>query len=108
MARRCTGLPLAGSVVLISCLTGCAVVDQYSNRAVEYNRQAEQAQQQALLLNIVRASLRRPMQFTTVQSVTGTANASGSAQLTVPWDLPFFIAQGPANVARPIVAGTAA
>jgi hypothetical protein len=43
-----------------------------------YNLQAEQAQEQALLLNVVRASLRRPMQFTGLQSITGTASASGS------------------------------
>ncbi len=54
------------------------MVDQFSSRAVEYNLQAEQATQQALLLNVVRASLRRPMQFTSVQAITGTASASGS------------------------------
>ncbi|MBV9240734.1 MAG: hypothetical protein JO314_01895 [Acidobacteria bacterium] len=59
-------------------LGACAVVDQYSGRAVVYNLQAEQAQEQALLLNIVRASLRRPMQFTGLQSITGTASASAS------------------------------
>jgi len=59
-------------------LAACAIVDEYSGRAVVYNLQAEQAQQQALLLNIVRASLRRPMQFTGLQSITGTASASGS------------------------------
>jgi hypothetical protein len=57
---------------------GCAIVDQFSGRAVEYNLEAEQAQEQALLLNIIRASLRRPMQFTSLQSITGTASASGS------------------------------
>ena len=41
-------------------LAGCTVVDRFSGRAVEYNLQAEQAQEQALLLNIVRASMRRP------------------------------------------------
>jgi hypothetical protein len=64
--------------VAILGLTSCAVVDQYSARAVVYNLQAEQAQEQALLLNVVRASLRRPMQFTGLQSITGTASASGS------------------------------
>src|SRR6202012_63903 len=69
----------AFSVVVICLgLAACAVVDQYSGRAVMYNLQAEQAQEQALLLNVVRASLRRPMQFTGLQSITGTANASGS------------------------------
>src|ERR1700748_2482557 len=65
-------------VVICLGLAACAVVDQYSGRAVMYNLQAEQAQEQALLLNVVRASLRRPMQFTGLQSITGTANASGS------------------------------
>lgn len=59
-------------------LTACAVVDQYAGRAVVYNLQAEQAQEQALLLNVVRASVRRPMQFTGLQSISGTASASGS------------------------------
>ena len=59
-------------------LAGCAIVDKYSDRAVEYNLQAEKTQQQNLLLNIVRASLRRPMQFTGLTSITGTASASGS------------------------------
>jgi hypothetical protein len=65
-------------VPVFFCITACAVVDQYSGRAVVYNLQAEQAQEQALLLNVVRASLRRPMQFTGLQSITGTASASGS------------------------------
>src|SRR5262249_24663340 len=55
-----------------------AVIDNYSGRAVDYNREAEQAQEQVLLLNIVRASLRRPMQFTSLQSITGSANVSAS------------------------------
>ena len=72
-------------------LAACAVVDQYSGRAVVYNLQAEQAQEQALLLNVVRASLRRPMQFTGLQSITGTASATGSltgggtSSVQTPW-----------------------
>src|SRR5262249_8970124 len=69
------------AVVAFACvpvLFGCAVVDSYSGRAVDYNREAEQATEQALLLNVVRASLRRPMQFTSLQSITGSANVSGS------------------------------
>ncbi len=61
---------------------GCAIVDQYSGRAIVYNLQAEQAQQQQLLLNIVRASQRRPMQFTGLQTITGTASASGNISAT--------------------------
>src|SRR5215212_142887 len=57
---------------------GCAVIDNYSGRAVDFNREAEQAQEEVLLLNIVRASLRRPMQFTSLSSVTGSGTISGS------------------------------
>src|ERR1700682_644497 len=68
-----------GGIALASlALAGCAIVDKYADRAVEYNLQAEKSQQQNLMLNIIRASLRRPMQFTTLSSITGTATASGS------------------------------
>jgi len=69
-------------VILLSALAllGCSVIDNYSWRAVDYNREAEQAQEQVLLLNVVRASLRRPMQFTSLQTITGSANVSGSLQ----------------------------
>jgi len=77
---------IAGCVIVISAaaLLGCAVIDQYSGRAVSYNVEAEQAHDQALLLNIVRASQRRPRQFTIVQKITGQAQAQGTANVTVP------------------------
>jgi hypothetical protein len=74
-------LPVATTV-----LAACSVADQYSGRAVGYNVEAEQAQQQALLLNIVRASMGRPMQFTSVQTITGTASVMASGGLlTIPF-----------------------
>jgi hypothetical protein len=73
----------------LSCLMGCAVVDQYSGRAVVYNVEAEQAQEQALLLNVARAYLRHPMQFTSVSTITGSASASGGVQYTLPVNVPF-------------------
>jgi hypothetical protein len=66
-------------------LSGCAVVDAFSERAVAYNREAERAQNRVLLLNIVRASLKRGMQFTTLQTVTGTAQVSGSVSVFQPY-----------------------
>jgi hypothetical protein len=63
----------------------CTAVDEFSPRAVTYNLAVERAQNQTLLLNVVRSALRRPMQFTTVQSVTGTASESGTVQLTLPF-----------------------
>ena len=72
---------LLGVFVLIS----CAAVDEFSPRAITYNLASERAQNQAVLLNVVRSYLRRPMQFTTVQSITGTASESGNIQLTLPF-----------------------
>jgi hypothetical protein len=83
LARRLTSAFAAAS------LAGCAIVDKYSGRAVVYNIEAEQAQDQGILLNIIRAYLRRPMQFTTVSSITGTATATGSLQYSAPVNIPF-------------------
>lgn len=66
-------------------LAGCAIVDQYSGRATVYNIESEQTHDQGLLLNVVRASQRRPRQFTIVQQIIGTATAEGSANLTFPF-----------------------
>jgi hypothetical protein len=77
LLRGVTGKAVIAVITCIG-LCACAVVDQYAGRAVTYNLQAEQAQEQNLLLNVVRASLRRPMQFTGLQSISGTANASGT------------------------------
>jgi hypothetical protein len=86
--------------IMCAALLGCAIVDQYSGRAIVYNLEAEQAQEQEILLNIVRAYLRRPMQFTTVSSITGTAIASASAQYALPTDVPFRpITQGATGIA---------
>jgi hypothetical protein len=70
--------------VVGSAIAGCAVVDQYSGRALGYNVEAAQASQQTILLNIVRASQRHPMQFTMVSTITGTASSSGTFGLSAP------------------------
>ncbi len=75
----------ATTPLFVSALVGCSVVDDFSGRAVAFNMQAEQVQEENLLLNVVRASLRRPMQFTGLQSITGTASVSGTSTLTAPF-----------------------
>jgi hypothetical protein len=89
------------SLIITTGLLGCAIVDQYSGRALSYNLEAEDALGQGLLLNIVRGALRRPMQFTSVQSITGTASASGSGSLTIP------IGAGGAAYKTGVLTGTA-
>jgi hypothetical protein len=99
--RRWSGRALP--LLLAQSLCGCAIVDNYSGRAVDYNLQAEQAQQEVLLLNIVRASLRRPMQFTSVQSLTGSASVNGgvtggvTGTKQVPWISRFLTPSGGGN-----------
>ena len=78
MGRRYGRVACVAALLAAPGLFGCAIVDNYSWRAVDYNKEAEQAQEEVLLLNIIRASLRRPMQFTALQSVTGSASVAGS------------------------------
>jgi hypothetical protein len=66
-------------------LAGCSVVDLYSQRATVYNVESEQAHDQGVLLNIVRASLRRPRAYTLVQKITGQGSATGGVTLNVPF-----------------------
>ena len=78
MKRQLGRAACVTALLLAPGLFGCAIIDNYSGRAVDFNREAEQAQEEVLLLNIVRASLRRPMQFTSLSSVTGSGSVSGS------------------------------
>ena len=73
------------TVLFTSTLTGCATVDSFSSRATQFNLEAEQTQNEVLLLNIVRSSMRRPREFTALQTVSGTASASGGLSLGIPF-----------------------
>ncbi|HEX3971804.1 MAG TPA: hypothetical protein VHX19_10790 [Stellaceae bacterium] len=85
MMRTCVRL---AAPLLVTALVGCSVVDDFSGRAVDFNMQAEQVQEQTMLLNVVRASMRRPMQFTGLQSITGSASISGNGSLSFPFGPP--------------------
>lgn len=65
-------------------LAGCSQNSHFSESAVQYNREAEQVQDQVLLMNILRASYRRPLEFSGVQTVSGTASAQGQVGLSYP------------------------
>ena len=66
-------------------VAACSMIDQFSDRALSYNIEAELAQVSGILLNVIRASLRRPMEFTTVQTVQSSSGARGSAGLGLPF-----------------------
>jgi hypothetical protein len=68
-------------------LTGCVAGSSLSNRAVDYNSAAENARNEMLLLNILRARDRRPMVFTGLSRITGSVRAEsrlGAAGSTGP------------------------
>jgi hypothetical protein len=76
LAATCVGLPLA--------IGGC-VADLFGDRAVVYNQEAANGSDQAILTNIVRASLGRPLQFTQFTTVTGIASESLSLAGVIPF-----------------------
>lgn len=96
----------AVSAVVFLVIGGCTILpDQYASRVIDYNLEAERAQEQELLLNIVRASLRRPMQFTGLQSITGNAQGSVNSTLSLPFGSP---AHRPPKSVSPDVLGLGA
>lgn len=71
-------------VALSLSLSSCATMVDFSSWAVGYNNSVEQARNQLMLLNIVRASENMPLLFTGVQVVRGNGQNSvgGSAGIT--------------------------
>jgi hypothetical protein len=59
-------------------ICGCAVVDQYGPRAVTYNQEESSSKSSSILLNILRATYRQPLQFTDMSQVLGSASAGAT------------------------------
>ncbi len=66
-------------------LTGCEVVDYFAPRAIAYNQQAEDIKESVLMLNVMRAAYREPLQFTDFTQVTGQTSLSGTAAFSLPF-----------------------
>lgn len=64
------------SIILIALVTGCSFGGQIAKHAVEYNLAAEDAENQMLFLNVVRAAKRMPMHFTRIDKITGNLEGS--------------------------------
>lgn len=71
-------------VVLSLGLASCATMVDFSSWAVGYNKSVEQARNQLMLLNVIRASEDMPLMFTGVQVVRGNGQntVGGSAGIT--------------------------
>jgi hypothetical protein len=78
------GWRLAAAVLAFGTfLPGCAATTTTSKVAVDYNRIFAQSRNELLVTNILRASAREPMQFSTMGTVTGGVRNTGS--LTIPF-----------------------
>lgn len=74
---------LAISTIGATMLSGCAFTPQLSRVAVDHNRMVAQSADELTLLNIVRASRRYPLHFTTVTEVQGNARLAVNAGVEV-------------------------
>src|SRR5215212_9948486 len=85
-ARRVAGglawLALAGPL-----LAACSVPDRFADRAIDYNRSLEDAENRGLLLNLLRTANDRPLYFTSFSALRGSmsvalgVNAAGTVGL---------------------------
>jgi hypothetical protein len=107
MGKRPRGALFA--LVALLGLAGCVAVDSFSSRALTYNQQAENIKESQLMLNVMRAAYREPLQFTDFTQVTGQTSASGTAAFTLPFN-PSPPTFGHADTASPsaTVSGTQA
>jgi hypothetical protein len=58
------------------CVSGCAMSPQLQRVAIDHNQMVAETEDELTLLNIVRASYRFPLHFTTFSEVTGNASVS--------------------------------
>jgi hypothetical protein len=87
-STRASGIKIfhLGPIILLATsLSSCVVVDNFAGRSVDYNLQAEHSKNENLLLNVVRAAYRKPLQFTELMTVTGQASASVTGVFTLPF-----------------------
>ena len=78
---------LAWLLVFVSLLAACTVPDRFADRAIDYNRSLEEAENRGLLLNLLRAANDRPLYFTSFSALRGSMsvalgiNAAGTTGL---------------------------
>jgi|GEM_PF-2783639 len=73
------GRGLLGAFLLLA--SGCAAVRPAQRVAVDFNRAFAESRDETMLLNVLRAAGRQPLQFSTMGTVTGSARGSGSISL---------------------------
>src|SRR5687768_13340817 len=62
-------------------LGGCALQQSNPKIAIDYNRDFAKSRNEMLLLNVLRAAAREPLQFSTMGGVTGSVGNTASLKL---------------------------
>jgi hypothetical protein len=75
------GLVIATCLPLMSCFH----LNHFASEATDFNGQVAAAQDQTLLLNVIRAANRFPMHFTELSTLSGTGTLTAGGTLTVPF-----------------------
>ena len=78
---------LLSVALLCTALAACSFNERIADHAVKYNKTVEETRNSLLLLNILRAKDRRPMQFTALTKVLGRLTLQSSGKLGL--DIPF-------------------
>lgn len=71
-------------IAIIFCISGCGAIGDYSRDALNDNREADRTNNQVLLLNILRAKDRRPVELTSLRGDTMQSTLSGQVSLAAP------------------------
>jgi hypothetical protein len=77
--RRVCFLAAAAAVVVLA--SGCAYTDHFNDRLASYDISTEQARDQMILTNVIRASRAEPLAFQSIGNLLGQTSASGQLGL---------------------------
>jgi hypothetical protein len=77
--RRPSSGPRGPLLALALGLSGCSLAGPIAGDATDYNRTVEEAENDMLLLNVVRASLEYPLHFTRIARISGAYEVGASA-----------------------------
>jgi hypothetical protein len=76
MQRRMLPIAAGPAIAGLLLLAACTVPDRFADRAVDYNRSLEDAENRGLLLNVLRAANDRPLYFTSFTALRGSMSVS--------------------------------
>ena len=80
--RTCA--PVLAMAVLAAALSACAGIGEFPDQIGAAYRSVDEARNQAMVMNILRASKHRPLAFATVTNVTGQGSLTGGFGIVTP------------------------